>query len=108
MPSLRQGWAAGEFAQGGVAYILEVGDADLAGVEAVACEPAEESEEGYALAERMILLGVFAESDEVEDGFSLFRSALQIWTGVAVGAETIEPIQTAAEFQLIVFVFAGE
>src|SRR6266850_2908666 len=106
--SLRQRWAAGEFAQGGVTNILEVGDADLAGVEAVAGEAAQEGEEGHALAERGILFGVFPEGDQIQDFFLLFRGAFQENFAVAVGAEVVQPEKSAAEAQLIFFIFAGE
>jgi len=46
----RQRRAAREFAQGGVADVLQIRDADLAGVETVAGEPAQECEESYARA----------------------------------------------------------
>src|SRR5580693_2279505 len=48
--SLRQRRAAGEFAERGVSDVLQILDADFAGVEAVAGEPAKEREKGYALA----------------------------------------------------------
>src|SRR5437879_1327661 len=54
----RQCRAAGEFASGSVTYILKVGDADFAGVEAIGGEIAQKGKEGDSLAERGILLGV--------------------------------------------------
>ena len=84
--------AAGEFGERGVADVLEIGDADFAGVESVASEVANEGEENHTLAESRIGFSVFAESDEVEDGFSLLGGAIQICAVVAVGAETVEPI----------------
>ena len=66
-----RGRAAGEFAEGGVADVLEVGDADFAGVEAIAGEIAEEGEKGYSLAEGGVFFDVFAIGDEVEDFFLL-------------------------------------
>ena len=103
-----EGRAAGEVGECGVADVLEVGDADFASVEGVAGEAADEGEGRYALAERGVGFGVFAEGDEIEDGFFLVGSALQIGGGVAIGAETVEPIEAATEFELILFVFAGE
>jgi hypothetical protein len=100
--------AAGKFGERGVADVLEIGDADFAGVESVAVEVAHEGQENHTRAESGVGFGILAESDEVEDGFSLVGGAIQIWAGVAVGAETIEPIQAATESQLIFFVFAGE
>src|ERR1700688_2524138 len=100
--------AAGEFGEGGVANVLEIGDADFAGVEGVASEVAHKGEENHTLAESRIGFSVFAESDEVEDGFSLLGSAIQICSVAAVGAEPVEPIQATTESELIFFVFAGE
>src|SRR5882762_8400330 len=105
---LRYRRAAGEFAEGGVTYISEVGDADLAGVEAVAGEAAEEGEEGHALTERGVLLGVFPEGDEVQNFFLLLRGAFHENLAVAVGAEAVQPEESAAEAQLIFFVLAGQ
>ena len=71
-----QGRAAGELAQRGVIYILKVGDADLAGAEAVAGEIAQKREEGRTLAERGICFRVIAERNEVQDFFLLLGRAL--------------------------------
>src|ERR1700719_3812189 len=100
--------AAGKFRERSVADVLEIDDADFAGVEGVASEIAHEGKENYSLAQGRIGFGVFAESDEVEDGFSLVGSAIQICSVVAVSAETVEPIQATTESELIFFVFAGE
>src|SRR5260370_15490332 len=105
---LRQWRAAGEFGEGGVANILEVGDADFAGVEAVGGEIAQEGEEGHSLAEPRILFGVFAIGDEVEDFFFLLGRALHEDFVVAVRAGGIQPEEPAAKLQLIFGVFAGE
>src|SRR2546427_1329383 len=88
--------AAGEFAEGGVTYILEVGDADFAGVEAVAGEIAQKGKEGHSLAERWILLGVLAIRNQVQDFFLLLRRALHEDVAVAVGTSGIEPVKAAA------------
>ena len=103
-----EGRAAGEIGEGGVADVLEVGDADFAGVESVAGKAADEGEEGDTLAEGGVGLGVFAEGEEIEDGFFLLGGAIQIGGGVAVGAEAVKPKETAAKFELILGVFAGE
>src|SRR5258708_26056224 len=73
--SLRQRRAAGELAQRGVPYILKVGDADPAGVEAVAGEIAQKRKERHALAERGILLRILAKRNQVQDLILLFRLA---------------------------------
>src|SRR5438034_1682816 len=64
--SFRKRRATRKLAERGVADVAQVGDADFAGVVAVASHVTQEGEEGNSLAERGILLGVFAESDEVE------------------------------------------
>ena len=104
----RERWATGEFREGGVADVLEVGDADFAGIEGVASEAADKGEEGYALVKGGIGFGVFAEGDEIEDGLSLLGRAGEIGAGEAVGAKTVEPEESASEFELVGFVFAGE
>src|SRR5258708_28312067 len=104
----RQGRAAGEFAEGGVADVLEVGDADFAGVEAVGGEVAEEGEEGYALAEPGVFLGVLAIRNEVQDFFLLLWRALHEDVAIPIRASGIQPEKPAAELQLIFGIFAGE
>src|SRR2546425_11097787 len=88
--------AAGEFAEGGVTYILEVGDADFAGVEAVAGEIAQKGKEGHSLAEGGIFFGIFAVGDQVEDFFLLLWGAFHEEVAVAVGTSGIEPVKAAA------------
>ena len=105
---LRQRGAAREFAQGGVADILEVGDANFAGVEAVAGEIAQEGEEGDSLAERGIFFGVLAVGDQVEDFFLLLWRALYEDVAITIGARAVQPEEPAAELQLILGIFAGE
>src|SRR5260370_38332667 len=97
---LRQWRAAGEFGEGGVANILEVGDADFTGVKAVGGEVAEEGEEGYALAERGVFFGIFAVGNQVEDFFLLVWCALHEDIAVAIRANGIQPEKAAAELQL--------
>src|SRR5258708_1919447 len=95
--SLRRGRTAAEFAEGGVGGVLEVGDADFAGVEAIGGEVAQEGEEGYSLAERRILFCVFAVGDQVEDFFLLVGGALHEDFAIAIRAGGIEPVEAAAE-----------
>ena len=104
----RQRGTAGEFADGSVADVLQVCDADLAGVEAVAGETAQEVKEGDARAERGVLFGVFAEGDQVEDFLLLIGGAVKEDFAVAVGAEIVEPEEAAAKLQLILGIFASE
>src|SRR5438132_1985340 len=82
----RQCGAAREFAERRVPHILQVGDADFAGVEAVAGHIAQKCKEGDSLAERGILLGVVAKRDQVEHFLLLFWRALHEDVAVAVGA----------------------
>src|SRR5215470_2439705 len=89
--------AAGKFVLRSIADVAEVGNADFAGVVAVAGEVAEKGEERNAGAERRILLGVLAEGNEVEKFFFLFRSALQKNFAEKVGAEIVEPGKAPAE-----------
>lgn len=91
-----------------IADIAEVGDADFAGVVAVASEVAQEGEEGDALTERGIFLGVFVEGDEVEDFFLLFGGKVEEKFAEAVGAEMVEPEEAAAELELVFGIFGGE
>jgi hypothetical protein len=85
----------------GVAHVLQVGDADFTGVEAVAGEAAQEGEEGDALAERSVLFGVLAEGDPIEDFLLLPGLAFEVVAGVAIGAEAVEPEKSAAEFSCV-------
>src|SRR5260370_31921379 len=87
----RRRGAAGELVERGVPHILEVGDADFAGVEAVGGEIAQEGEEGHSLAKRGILLGVFAEGDEVHDFFFLLRCAFHENVAVTIRPTSIHP-----------------
>ncbi len=70
--------ATGKFGERGVADVLQVGDADFAGVKSVAGEVAHEREEYHSLAQSGVGFCIFAESDQVEDGFSLLWRAIQI------------------------------
>src|SRR3981189_2081895 len=106
--SLRQPRAAGELAQRGVAYILEVGDADFAGVEAVSGEIAQKRKEGHALAEGAILFGIFPISDQVQDFCLLLSVAIHEDVAVTIRASGIHPEEPAAELKLIFRVLAGE
>src|SRR6267378_4060690 len=106
--SLRRRGAAGELADGSITDILKVGDADFAGVEAVGGEIAEKGKEGHALAERAILFGIFPISDQVQDFRLLFTVAIHKDIAVTVRASGVQPEESAAKFQLIFRVLAGE
>src|SRR2546425_12251173 len=77
--------AAGEFAEGGVTYILEGGDADFAGVEAVAGEIGQKGKEGHSLAGGGIFFGIIAVGDQVEDLFLVLWGGVRGAAGVAFG-----------------------
>src|SRR6185437_2731637 len=55
---LRQRGAAGEFAQCGVPDVLQIGDADLAGIKTVASHSTQESKKGHTLAQGWIVLRI--------------------------------------------------
>src|SRR6267143_477902 len=104
----RRRGAAGELAQRGVPHILQVGDADLAGVEPVAREIAQKCKEGHSLAERGIFFGVLAEGDQVQNFLLLLRRALHEDVAITIRASGIQPEKPTAEFQLIFRILAGE
>src|SRR5271169_3400596 len=104
----REGGTPGERGKRSIPDVLEVFDADLAGVKAVAGHLAKAGKESYTLAERGIRFRVFAIGEEVEDIFSLRGSGIEKGAAVLVDTEIIEPHQAAAEFKLIIVVLAGE
>src|SRR5208283_261564 len=69
--------AAGEFGERGVADVLEVRDADFAGVESVAGHLAKPREKRDPLGKRGIGLGVLPVGNEIEDLRFLGRRGLQ-------------------------------
>lgn len=100
--------AARERGESRVANVLEIFDADFAGVKAVAGHLAKMRKESDALGERRIGHGVFAIGDEVESFFLLRGGGIEEGGTVLVGAEIVKPHEAAAECKLVVFVFAGE
>src|SRR6266705_7081983 len=94
--SFRELRATRKLAERCVADVAQVGDADFAGVVAVASHVTQEREEGNSLAERGILLGVFAESDEVENFLLLLWRAIDKPFAVMIGRVAVEPEDAAA------------
>src|SRR5208282_3143554 len=107
-PLFGQRRAAGEFGEGGIADVLEVRDADLAGVETGARHIAQPGKKSDALAERGIALDIFAIGKKVQNFFLLCGGAIEEEVFVAVGAEIVQPHQSASQMRLVVLVFARE
>src|SRR5580704_18848382 len=91
------GRAAGELGDEGIDLVAEILDADFAGEKAVCGEVAQEGEEFHRVLESLILPGVFAVSDEVEDFGLLLRSGVEPSLAITSGAGGIEPLQAVAQ-----------
>src|SRR6266404_4774855 len=99
--AVRDRRAAGKFPERGIADILQIGDADFAGVEAVAGHFAQERKESDALAECGIFFGVLAIGDQVQHLVALLPTAFHLLYRLANRRETIQPYQSAAQPQLV-------
>src|SRR5271154_164390 len=100
--------AAGKFAQRSVSNVLQIRDADFAGVKSVAGHIAQQRKKCHALAQRRIFDSVLAISDQLHDFFLLLRRTFEKRLAVTVAGETVQPEQAAAEPQLEFFVLTGE
>src|ERR1700747_1909094 len=97
-----------KFLQECVADIAKVFYADLAGEEAVGGKLAQCREEFDPWSESGVFLDALAIRDEIEDFYLLHATTFKIALAVAVNAGRVEPLDPAAELQLVVFVFAGQ
>src|SRR5207237_9576843 len=104
--SFRKRRAPGKFALGAVADVAEVGDADFAGVVAVASHVAKKREERNALAERGILPRVFAEGNEVENFLFLFWSTLEKKLAAMIRGVSHRPKKYTANRQTPTFIYS--
>jgi len=102
------GWAAGEFSQEGVAFVAEILDADFAGEKAVGGEVAEGGKVVDGVGKGIIVFGVLAVCNDVEDFFLLRGGAINPRLGEAGGAGGVEPLEQIAEGFLVIRVFTGD
>src|ERR1700731_3421659 len=96
--------APGELAQRRVPNVLQISDADLARIESVASHFAEKRKEDDSLAQRCVFFRVLAISNQVQHLVALFRSTFHERFPVTVGAEAVQPNQSATQPQLELFV----
>jgi hypothetical protein len=97
-----------KFLQECVTDIAKIFYADLAGEEAVGGKLAQRGEEVDTWSESGVFLDALTIRDEVEDFYLLHATTFKIALAVAVNAGRVEPLDPAAELQLVVFVFAGQ
>ena len=84
-----------------VTDIAEVFYADLAGEEAVGGKLAQRGKEFDTWSESGVSLGVLTIRDEIEDCYLLHATTFKIALAIAVNAGRVEPLDPAAELQLV-------